>query len=278
MAYARVQVSRRANARPTVEALVSQLLTGDAGKPGRRALSAWRRPKEDLRRLFRRDYVQDLRRRLRYEQLVKLVETATQMWPRLNRESVKIQGTTRMAAMAASMHLHFKAAPYCGPEGMALRGFYVDRAENLLKRPLVYVNTAHHPVAVLATFCHEMGHHMASSMFHSSNEPVHLFVDAAYASHLDDSSELAADVIVALAAYPEPLARKIFGSDGVFGRIVAQARELSEESFEQVRERIQGYFKVNFDEMKSPEQKARYLAGMIHYAKLRWALLGEYDT
>ncbi|MGH7950236.1 MAG: hypothetical protein ACREQF_13495 [Candidatus Binataceae bacterium] len=183
-----------------------------------------------------------------------------------------------MAAMAASMHLHFKAAPYRGPEGLALRGFYVDQAQNLLKRPLVYVNTAHHPVAVLATFCHEMGHHMASSMFQPVDEPVHLFVDADYASHLDDPAELAADVIVAFAAYPEPLARKIFESDGLFGGIIAQARELSEKSFEQVRKRIEGYFRLNFDVVESSEQKLRYLAGMIHFAKLRWALLGEYDT
>jgi len=262
-----------------VEALVSQLLTGDSGGPGRKALRAWRRPKNDLSRLLRRDYVRDLRRSVGYRELCLLVEKATEVWPRLNRESMGVAPRERMARLAASMHLHFMATPYRGPEGLALRGFYVDRSDELINRPLIYVNTAHHPVAVSATFCHEVGHHIASDVLDSGRgDPVHLFVDANYASHLDDPSELAADVIVALAAYPEPLARKIFGSDGIFGRIVAQARELSEESFEQVRERIQGHFKVNFVEMKSAEQKLRYVTGMIHFAKLRWALLGEYDT
>jgi len=278
MATGRGQASPRVSAKARVEALVSELLRGASGRRGRSALAAWRKPEEDLKRLFARNYVRDLRRLLGYRELLALIAKASEIWPRLNRESVNIPQPARMAEMAAVMHLHFKAAPYRGPEGLALRGFYVDHGQNLLKRPLVYVNTAHHPVAVVTTFCHEIGHHMASDIFRGAGELVHLFVDADYAAHLDDSTELAADVIVALAAYPEPLARKIFGCQTPLSGLVAQAGALGDEQLEQVRERVEGHFGVNFKSMKSAPQKLRYLAGMIHFAKLRWALLEEFDT
>jgi hypothetical protein len=211
--------------------------------------------------------------------LRRLVEKTSEVWPRLNRKSVRVPARGRMAELAAAMHLHFKATPYGGPEGLALRGFYVDDSDDLLKRPLVYVNTAHHPVAVSAAFCHEVGHHFASDMLSSGRgDSIHLFVDADYSSHLDDPCELAADVIVSLAAYPEPLARTIFAQNAPLTGLVAQARELSEDAFGQVRDRIEGYFGLNLKAMKPARQGLRYLAGMIHFAKLRWAVLEEFDT
>ena len=76
------------------------------------------------------------------------------------------------------------------------------------KRPqkggLIYLNTAHHPAAVGATFCHEVGHHLALNILrHADERPVHYFFDAAYSSHLDDPVELTADVLVSIAAYPK---------------------------------------------------------------------------
>jgi hypothetical protein len=230
-----------------------------------------------VRKLFRRDYVRDLRRNLSYRDLRTFIETASELWPRLNRESVGVAPREQMATLAAAMHLHFKATRYAGPEGLALRGFYVGDADNLLKRPLVYVNTAHHPVAVSAAFCHEIGHHMARSLFTADHDPVHLFFDADYASHLDDPTELAADVVVALAAYPEPVARRIFAEAAPLAGLVAQTRELSDDAFARVRARIESQFGLNFTALKPAGQAIRYLAGMIHFAKLRWALLAEYE-
>ena len=51
----------------------------------------------------------------------------------------------RFAKIAAEMRVNFKAAPYEGEEGLALRGFYVVRTKGMLKRPLIYINAAHHP-------------------------------------------------------------------------------------------------------------------------------------
>ena len=79
----------------------------------------------------------------------------------------------------------------------------------MLKRPLIYVNTAHHPLAVSATFCHEVGHHVSTELFGRGSEPVHFFFDADYNSHLEDPGELAADAVVSIAAYPEPIARDV---------------------------------------------------------------------
>jgi hypothetical protein len=54
--------------------------------------------------------------------------------------------------------------PNEGDEGMALRDFYVTLREGVLKRLLIYVNTAYHLLAVLTTFCHQIGHHMSTEM------------------------------------------------------------------------------------------------------------------
>ena len=65
-----------------------------------------------------------------------------------------------------------------------------------------------------STFLHEVGHHMSSEILgEDDSAPVHFFIDADYASHLEEPAELAADVMVSIAGYPEPIARKIFATD-----------------------------------------------------------------
>ncbi|MGH7916657.1 MAG: hypothetical protein ACREQE_04250, partial [Candidatus Binataceae bacterium] len=142
--------------------------------------------------------------------------------------------------------------------------------------PLIYVNTAHHPTAVSATFCHEFGHHLSSELFGPQKEPVHFFIDADYAAHLKEPHELAADAMVSLAAYPQPLARKIFPAEWNWG-LVARARNLPEAALNEVRAHIRRFYGFDLMERIPANQRLHYLSGMIHYAKLRWALLAEYD-
>src|SRR5579864_8279216 len=156
-------------------------------------IAAWKQPGEDIQRLVRHDYVRSLRRILPYQPLTALLSAFQDILPTFNNEPVGMMSVERFAEIASEMRVHFKAAPYEGEEGLALRGFYVTRTQGMLKRPLIYVNTAHHPLAVSTTFCHELGHHVSSELFGLEPQPVHFFFDADYAAHLEESGELAAD-------------------------------------------------------------------------------------
>lgn len=263
----------------TIAKLAAEILATSRGAE-RSQLKAWRNPARDIERLARRDYVRSLRRHLPYGMVLEIISSAQRVWPNLNQAQLKIanqrQFERRAYQMTADLNVHLQASPYDGPEGLALRGFYVEKKQQVLKRPLIYVNTAHHPGAVSSTFCHEIGHHLTSRLFGAPQEGVHFFYDAAYADHLDDPIELAADMMVSLAGYPAPVAQKIFVRPWNWG-LVAKVGRLSEEEFQTVRKHAEGRFELDFTAALPAHQRLNYLAGMIHYAKLRWALLAEYD-
>jgi hypothetical protein len=239
-------------------------------------LAAWKKPGKDIGRLVRHDYVRSLRRNLNYRQVTGLVSAFSDLLPGFNREPVGMMSIEKFKQMAADMNFHFKATPYEGDEGLALRGFYVTRQQGMLKRPLIFVNTAHHPLAVSTTFCHELGHHLSSRIFDMSQQPVHFFFDADYAGHLKEPEELAADIMVSLAGYPEPIARKIFETPWNWG-LVARAKNLTEAALDEVRTHLRQVYGLDLMARIPADRRLHYLSGMIHYAKLRWALLAEYD-
>ena len=259
-----------------IERMVTRILSETPDQAAGK-LAAWKKPTVDLRRLVRHDYVKSLRKRLPYHALKAVIAGFNDLLPGFNREIVGVMPTSQLAEWADTLDLHLKAAPNEGDEGLALRGFYVTPQEGSLKRPLIYVNTAHHPLAVSSTFCHEVGHHMSSEILgEHDSAPVHFFIDADYASHLEEPAELAADVMVSIAGYPEPVARKIFATTWEWG-VVAQAKDLTEAALSEVRRHIKDAYGFDFTERIPPTQLLHYLSGMIHYAKLRWALLAEYD-
>lgn len=262
--------------KPKVEKLISQILA-ETMRRERGKIDSWRRPTNDIRRLVGLDYVRSLRRNLPYRELRRLITAYAEVLPEFNREAVGMMSTRRLARRASDLDLNFKAAPYEEKDGLALRGFYVTRAQGMLKRPLVYVNTAHLPLAVSATFCHEIGHHVAAEVIGCDDAPVHFFFDADYASHLEDPSELAADVMVSFAGYPEPIARRIFAAPWKWG-LVARAKNLTDTALDEVRGHIRKVYGFDLMARIPPHQRLHYLSGMIHYAKLRWALLAEYDV
>jgi len=264
------------NSQPDIEKTVARILSETPDKAGSK-VAAWKNPTDDLRRLLRKDYVRSLRKNLPYHELKALVAGFSALLPGFNREVVGIMPTQQLAEWAVTLNLHLKAAPNDSEEGMALRGFYVTPKEGVLKRPLIYVNTAYHPLAVSTTFCHEVGHHMSSEILGRVEESaVHFFIDADYASHLEEPAELAADVMVSIAGYPEPIARKIFATAWEWG-LVAKAKNLTEAALAEVQRHLKKAY--GFDLVKHiPEsQISHHLSGMIHFAKLRWALLAEYD-
>ncbi|HUY27044.1 MAG TPA: hypothetical protein VMV27_06450 [Candidatus Binataceae bacterium] len=265
--------------RTAIEGLVAEILEG-ARHLKHRAIKAWQTPTKDIERLARRDYVRALRRQLSYGEILRVLDNAQRVWPNLNKVQFNIatrrQFERRAHELTADLDVHLQASPYEGPEGMALRGFYVERRRRMLKRPIIYVNTAHQPGAVSSTFCHELGHHLTSKLFGAHREGVHFFFDADYAEHLSDPIELAADVLVSLAGYPEDRARELFSVPWDWG-LVARTGRLSPEVFGKVRKHAEAHLGIDFGADWPAHQRLNYLAGMIHYAKLRWALLAEYD-
>src|SRR5579863_5723698 len=196
-----------------IERMIARILSETHDKEAQK-IEAWKRPTDDIKQLVRHDYVRSLRRNLPYRDLKTLIGAFSEALPGFNREPLGMLPTKQLAAWAAALDLHFKAAPNAGEDGLALRGFYVTRKDGILKRPLIYVNTAHHPIAIASTFCHEVGHHVSAELLgQDENTPVHFFFDADYASHLEEPSELAADAMVSIAGYPEPIARKIFATE-----------------------------------------------------------------
>lgn len=264
--------SKRSSA---VDALVEKILRR-AGKVNRNELEAWRKPQRELRELASLNYVRVMRRTLDYHALRAFICEARKIWPQLNREQLRPRPLNQLAAISSDLRIHFQAAPYRGPEGMALRGFYVDKTPKALKHPLIYLNTAHHPGAVQATFMHEMGHHVMARVAGRASDTVHYLFDAAHRSHLGEPAELAADVVVSLAAYPEPLARKMFATPWDW-ESVARTDGLPDREFARIRKHLRELLGFDFSASLPPGQSFNYLTGMIHYAKLRWALLAEYE-
>jgi hypothetical protein len=258
-----------------IETIFRQLMLAaeddSAGKlTGKRT---WER---EFRRLVRRDYVRALRRHLGYQEVKSLFSAVTDIVRSQGGDDNAFGSLQGMRSMAAKFSLHFKAEPYDGPEGLALRGFYANRGTRMLAHPLIYVNTAHAALVISATFCHEFAHYLTSEMTKAQGEPVHFFYDHAYASHLDDPVELAADAIVSLTGYPREVAEQIFSTPWSWG-LVARVGNLPGATFTKVHNHLKKHTGFDFHPEVPAYQNLQYLAGMIHYAKLRWALLAEYD-
>jgi hypothetical protein len=252
-------------------------LLGNLWAINRRKFAAWKRPAIDFRRLLERDYVRGLRRGLRYADVKSLVGAFAEIFPGFNQRSVAMMDGEDYRRIADRFGIHLKAAPYVEHDGMALRGFYVAGAPGYLKRPLIFVNTAHHQIAAGSSFIHELGHHVAKQRLGLPAGQVNYFFDAEYSRHLSDCAELAADVTVSLAGYPVGVARRIFSTPWNWG-LVARATNLTGDAFAEVRLHLKKSYGFDLQVEEFPqEQRLRYLAGMIHYAKLRWALLAEYD-
>jgi len=254
--------------------IAEQILDGAKLSPNQRVF--WRQPLRDLEKLLKRDYNQALRKSVGRAEVLKLTAAASKLRPGLNREKFPVPTKADFAAISKRLSLNLSIRKCRERDGMALRGFYVHSIEEIAqarhKGGLLYLNTAHHPAAVGATFCHEIGHHLALNVLcRSADRPVHYFFDAAYSSHLDDPVELTADVLVSIAAYPKSAARKMFSSE------VAAIQEVSGRNLVRLLQYLKNGWGIDFQGPRQPGHHLIYLAGMVHYAKLRRALLTEYQ-
>ncbi|MBF6569169.1 MAG: hypothetical protein IVW54_09880 [Candidatus Binataceae bacterium] len=263
-----------ADSNPDVDQIVDRIVR-TAGLDKGEQVAIGGKPGADLATIIRCDYVRSLRRHLSYNHVKTLTAACAQIFADFNRKSIGMLSVEIFEEIAAELAIQVTTAPYSGDGGVALRGFYVPVGKWKLKRPLMYVNTAHHPLAIMTTFLHELGHHLSCDLWGLKHSAVHLF-DTDYRAHLKTAHELGADIVVSIAGYPQVVARELFTTTWHSG-LVAHAKNLDGSTLQRIHEHLGGAYGFNLLECAAPEQKLHYLAGMIHYAKLRWALLAEFD-
>jgi len=143
---------------------IAQHILASAKLPPRQR-AFWRQPLRDLEKLIQRDYKKALWQNVGRPEVLALIASGSRLWPRLNREKLPLPSKADFSAISKRLSLNLSVRKCRERDGMALRGFYVrsidEVAKDQRKGGLIYLNTAHHPVAVGATFCHEIGHHLA---------------------------------------------------------------------------------------------------------------------
>jgi len=216
------------------------------------------------------DYAAALNRHFDRQELREILNEMRAALPRLNREVFAVLDRRRLARIAADMGAVLHTNAFEGCEGRSLRGFYIHDSD-LVKQPLIGLNIANHPVAVAATFWHEIGHHLTCQIFGDSHEKHELTFNTNYENHLIDPREITADMLMVVACYPQPAARRLFGKP---------LTDLSQNIIETLISGIKPYVRsatgFNFDKEFPRLQSAHYLAGIIHVAKMRSTLLNEY--
>src|SRR6266853_437849 len=140
-----------------------------------------------------------------FRELSKIVEDDLRpRFPLLSAEWNQTELLEHVSKTYGPRRIDICASPYRRGAGLALRGFYYRTDTCDLPRYLIYLNTAHVPVAIAATFGHELGHYVYGSIVGEGRE-LRAFVEGSFAHHLRSEDELFADSLVALAAYPRAL-------------------------------------------------------------------------
>jgi hypothetical protein len=257
------------------DGLAAEVFAASKGKHSSSASS--RSAIEEILSLERHDYAGPLRKSLRSSEVRQIVaEAKSTVWPQLNEESLKLVSPKEFTRRWSGLGVQFRLAKLSGEEGLALLGFYV-RETGRSRLPLICVNTAHHPAAVGAAFSHEMGHHLTSMLFDSRKDHTQLLTYTAYAEHLDDSEELAADILVSLGVFPSAIARKILLPPGKGKTSKSDTGDAADSVSAKVLKYFERNYGLNFQEHLTSSKKLQYLAAVVHFTKLRRALLTEYD-
>jgi len=231
---------------------------------------------DEITRLWSRDYGRALRGSLSRAEVREIVsEAKRKAWPHLNNEAVRMGSMREFAERASSVGADFRITKMTWPSGLSVLGFYLGSDSGLEKRPLICLNGAHHPMAVGTAFIHEVGHHVTAKLFSTRNESVQLSRQTGYEAHLSDPRELAADVLVSLGAYPRNMAAKLF--DAALAREIATSADERAESHAtaSAMRGLARRYGLDLERLRL-EQRLQYQAGLVHFTKLRQALLDEY--
>jgi hypothetical protein len=263
------------NSQSIVEEIAGQIaskLTAGAGETA--AVSTDGRA--EIRRLARRDYGKALRDLLgRWEVQEILREGEQTVWPGLNKRAVKLVSPEEFSRHWSAFKVNVKFAKLSKAEELSLLGFYVKDATTVGQRPLIWVNTAHHPAIVGAALAHEMGHHVVHQIFDLDGSGPQFLARTGFEGHLTDPAELAADLLVSAGIYPNGLAQELFHSGPVHSS--SKVPLDSNSNFTRVLTYVARTYGLQFDKQLEPEKQFYALAALIHYTKIRQALLDEYD-
>ena len=258
--------------KPVVEHRVHEL-SGPGRRKARSPTPGLIAAESELRGIASRDYRKALRQCLSQWQVHQIVSIAkTRVWPHLNQEPVRLVSLDEFVRRWSTFGVDFKFASLPWKRGLSLLGFDLTNADGLRERPLIFANTAHHHALVALALDHEMGHHLTAQIFGSAEDTTHLLSLTAFEEHLTDPLELAADTLVSFAIFPAPVARALFqDAKGAVGI------GLPDVIFAKVIMYITDRYGVRF-ELIHGAQKFQALAALVHYTKLRRALLDEYDA
>jgi hypothetical protein len=257
------------------DGLVADIVKNRAAS--RSSSSAFRSVHSEIRFLEQHDYARPLRRSLGRDEVRAIIGDARRLvWPHLNEKPVRLVSPGEFTRLWSGLGVQFRLTKLSGPAGLALLGFYVRKMGGS-RLPLICVNTAHHPAAVGAAFSHEMGHHLTGQLFDSRKEHAQFLTYTSYGEHLEDQEELAADVLVSLGVYPKSVARKLFMNAEKKKTQRSAAEELPGAVSATVLKYFENRYNLSFGERLPCTRKLQYLAALIHFAKLRRALLTEYD-
>jgi hypothetical protein len=218
------------------------------------------------------DYAAALQARFGRQLFRGVMSELRRLLPTLNREVFRGNDLRRLAKVAASFGAVLDAGSFAGPQGRTLRGFYVND-RTVLKRPLICLNTAGHPVGVIAAFWHEIGHHLTREIFGCHDGRLNLSFTSNYQDHLENPEETIADAVMVLAAYPNAVARRLYGGS---------EREKANRQVGLLASRALGHLRsavgFEFRTYAPDHENLHILAGTIHLAKLRQAMLEEYGV
>jgi len=203
-------------------------------------------------------------------------EGKNRVWPGLNRQPVTLVSPPEFVRRWSAFGVDFKFASLPWKEGRSLLGFYVKKIDRVRTRPLIFVNTAHHPAVVGVALDHEMGHHLTSQLF-AADKQAQPLSQTGFEEHLAEPAELAADMLVSLGIFPAPVARTLFSEAS---RVASRSRssELADPAFTKLLEYIANRYGFRFNQLRGVNKRFQALAALVHYAKLRRALLDEYNT
>lgn len=175
--------------------------------------------------------------------------------------------------MFGGRDIELRAEPYLEGAGMALRGFFCRAALGERSKFIIFLNTAHHPAAVVATFGHELGHYIYGSLV-AEKAPMAAFLEGTFSNHIHETDELFADSLVALSAYSRDLIKAI-------GPLHKVQPGKSEELFTRIRKAYNAVGpKIGLDLSKEKignVWRVRYLTSMTHFFKLRCAITQVLD-
>jgi hypothetical protein len=162
--------------------------------------------------------------------------------------------------------IEVRAEPYRRGSGLALRGFFCRAEVSKKSKFLIFLNSAHPPAVVAATFGHELGHYIYGSMV-AETSTFNAFIEGSLAGHLNDESELFADCLVALSAYDHDTLTRIAAADS------GSRSDRWVVLFKEVHRLIDSRYHLNLSPGRLANvSRISYVTAMIHFFKLRRAL------